>query len=311
MNAVHLAAVDGADRRGGWRPGIDTRMATLESPIASLLDRHRESIAAVDRATIAPDVHYPFHPSTGMVTDPAVVGAIAAWFDRETDTDLAVVGRSDERIAFGRTASYLGYERVLDRFGTDVVDVADESVPQRNEYRAADGRSVALSVPEPLLDRTVIVVPTLRPSADGSAGSAMRTLASLVNCTADPARTAVAATRAIDPELVVLDGTIAYGNDPVAANVLLSGSVPAVDAVGTSLLGRETDENDALSTLLEESETPVTVENPEEADLASIREQLSGGQLPPTDETHPAVSAAYRIYAAASGDAVPPQLEGR
>ncbi len=286
-------------------------MATLESPVASLLDQQRESIVAADRVTVAPDVHYPFHPSTGMVTDPAVVGAIAAWFDRETDTDLAVVGRSDDRIAFGRTASYLGYERVLERFDADLVDAADEAVPQRNEYREADGRSVALSVPEPLLDGTVIVVPTLRPSADGPVAGAMRTLASLVNCTADPARAAVAATRAIDPELAVLDGTIAYGSDPVAANVLLSGSVAAVDAVETSLLGRETDEDEALSTLLKDSETPVTVENPGVADLASIRERLSGGRLPPTDDTHPAVSTAYRLYAAASGDAVPPQLEGR
>lgn len=311
MNAVRLAAVDGADHRDGWRPGIDTRMATLESPIASLLDQHRESLATADRVTVAPDVHYPFHPSTGMVTDPAAVGAIAAWFDRETDTGLTVVGRSDDRIAFGRTASYLGYERVLERFDADLVDVADEAIPQRNEYREADGRSVALSVPEPLLDGTVIVVPTLRPSADGPVAGAMRTLASLVNCTADPARASVAATRAIDPELAVLDGTIAYGSDPFAANVLLSGSVAAVDAVETSLLGRETDEDEALSTFLKDSETPVTVENPGEADLASIRERLSGGRLPPADDTHPAVSTAYRLYAAASGDAVPPQLEGR
>ncbi|WP_306059005.1 DUF362 domain-containing protein [Natronococcus wangiae] len=311
MNAVRLAAIDGADRRGGWRPEIDTRMATLESPVASVLEPRRESLAAADRVTLAPDVHYPFHPSTGIVTDPAVIGAIAAWFDRETDADLTVVGRTDERIAFGRTASYLGYGSVLERFDADLVDVADGAVPRRNEYRAADGRSVALSVPDPLLDRPVIAVPTLRPSADGPVAGSMRALASLVNCTSDPTRAAIAATRAIDPELAVLDATIAYGSDPVAANLLASGPAPAVDAVSTSLLGREAGEDDALSALLDAHETSITVENPGEADLSSIRERLSGGQLPPSDDTHPAVSTAYRLYAAASGDAVPPQLEGR
>jgi uncharacterized protein (DUF362 family) len=311
VSTVRLAAVDGPDRRGGWRPSVDTRLALLETPVGSLLDRHRESLANADRVVLAPDVHYPFHPSTGMVTDPAVVGAIAAWFDREIDAELSVVGRTDDRIAFDRTASYLGYEELLDRFGADVVDLADDTVPRRNEYRAADGRSVALSVPEPLLEARVIAVPTLRPSARGCFAGATQTLAALVNSTAEPARAAIAATRAIDPDLAILDGGVAYGRDPVAAGVLLSGSTTAVDAVGTSLLGRETEDDEALSALLDGTETPVTVENPTVADLSSLRERLAGGELPPADDTHPAVSAAYRLYATVSGDAVPPQMEGR
>ncbi len=309
MSHVRLAAVAEADGRGGWQPNVDARMARLESAVADVLEPHRERLAGAERVTIAPDAHYPFHPSTGVVTDPAVVGAVAAWLDRELGTGLAVVGRSDDRIVFDRTASYLGYDRLTDRFDAALVDLAD--VPTRNEYRAAGGRSVALSVPEPLLESTVIVVPSLRPTDGGTAAGAVRTLGRLVTSEADSARAAVAATRSIDPELAVLDGTVAYGDDPVAANVLLSGSAPAVDAAATSLFGREVDADTALSPLLSDAERPVAVENPDEVDLSAIREQLAGGRLPPTDDTHPAVSSAYRLYAAASGDAVPPQLEGQ
>jgi uncharacterized protein (DUF362 family) len=309
VSTVRLAAVEDDGRPGGWRPTVDARMARLESAVGAVLEPHRKRLADVDRVTIAPDAHYPFHPSTGVVTDPAVVGAVAAWLDRELGTGLAVVGRSDDRIAFDRTTSYLGYDRLTDRFDAALVDLAD--APTRNEYRAVDGRSVALSVPEPLLESTVIVVPSLRPTEEGTVAGAVRTLGRLVTSGADSTRAAAAATRAIDPELAVLDGVVAYGDDPVATNALLSGSAPAVDAAATSLLGREVDADAALSPLLSDAERPVAVENPDGVDLSAIRERLADGRLPPSDDTHPAVSSAYRLYAAASGDAVPPQLEGR
>ncbi|ELY54793.1 DUF362 domain-containing protein [Natronococcus jeotgali] len=306
MSAVRLAAADGDDR-GGWRPDLEDRTARLESAVGAVLDARRSRLAGAERVAIAPDAHYPFHPSTGVVTDPAVVGAIAAWLDRELDVDLAVVGRSDDRIAFDRTASYLEYDRLADRFDAALIDLAD--VPKRNEYRAAGGRSVALTVPEPLLDSRVIAAPTLRPTAGGEVAGAARTLARLVRSTAAPARVAVAATRAIDPDLAVLDGTVAYGDGPVAANAALSGSVPAVDAVAASLFGRAVDDDAVCSALLPESARPVDVENPDGIDLDALEERLSGGRLPPAGDTHPVVSNAYRLYAAASGDAVPPQLE--
>lgn len=309
MSVVRLAEVEETGRRG-WCPDVDTRLAALGSAVGSLFDRHHESLADADRVTLVPDAHYPFHPSTGMVTDPAVIGALAAWFDRETDADVAVVGRTDERIAFERTASYLGYGRVLERFDADTVDLAADDCPHSNEYRTVDGRSVALAIPDRLLESAVIVVPTLRPTAAGPVAGGMRTLAALVNHSAEPGRAAVAATRAVDPALAVLDGTVAYGSDPVAANALFAGSTPAVDAVGSSLLGRSADDDDAIS-LATDGEGPTTVANPDDVDVSSIRDRLSNGELPPSDDTHPAVSAAYRLYATVSRDAVPPQLEGR
>ncbi|AGB39114.1 DUF362 domain-containing protein [Natronococcus occultus] len=305
MNAVRLAAVDRDGR--GWRPDVDTRRARLEDAVGTVLAPHRDRLEDADRVAIAPDAHYPFHPSTGVVTDPAVVGAVAAWLDRELGADVAVLGRSDDRIAFERTASYLGYDRLAERVGAALVDLAD--VPKRNEYRSAGGRSVALSVPEPLLESPTIVVPTLRPTAEGMVAGATRTLARLVRSTAEPERIAIAVTRAVEPVLAVLDGVVAYGDDPAAVDAVLSGSAPAVDAVATSLLGRAIGDDEALSELVPESTRPVAVENLDELDLDAVRERLSGGRLPPSEDTHPAVSTAYRLYAATSGDAVPPQLE--
>ncbi len=45
-------------------------------------------------------------------------------------------------------------------------------------------------------------------------------------------------------------------------------------------------------------------------DVEAIGDRLSGGELPPDGDMHPVVTAAYRLYAAAGRDAVPPQLEG-
>jgi uncharacterized protein (DUF362 family) len=311
VSSVRLAAVDGPDGRGGWRPEIDTRLALLDSPVGALLERHRESFLDADRVVLAPDAHYPFHPSTGTVTDPAVVGAIAAWFDRETDAALTIVGRSDDRIEFGRTGSYLGYSELCARFDAELVDLAADDVAHRNQYRGVDGRSVALGVPEPLLESTVITVPTLRPTRDGPLAGSIRRLGALVHSNAEPARVAVAATRAVEPALAVLDATVAYGDGPVAANALLAGSAAAVDAVGTSLLDRDPEADDALAAVLAERDEPTTVTPAPDVDLDSIRTRLAGGRLPPAGDTHPAVSAAYRVYAAASGDVVPPQLESR
>ncbi|QLK27798.1 DUF362 domain-containing protein [Natrinema zhouii] len=304
--SVRAAAVDADKRRGGWDPDVDDRMAALGSPVRDLFEPSLETLAEADRITLVPDAHYPFHPSSGMVTDPAVIGSIVARLERRTDADVAVAGASDERISFGRTAAYLGYASLLERFDAELVDLADES--RTDDICTVDGTPMAISVSERLVESTVIVVPSLRPSEDGPVAGAMRTLAALVDSTADPERVPVAATRVIEPAVSVLDATTAYGGDPATGNALFAGSAPAVDAVATSLLGRSIETDAALKTARGEA-GPVSVEGAN-VDFERLRDRIPDGELPPSDETHPAVSAAYRVYAAVAGDAVPPQLEG-
>ncbi|WP_254764787.1 DUF362 domain-containing protein [Natrinema marinum] len=302
---VRAVGVDAA-RRGGWTPDIEARMAALETPVRELLGPDIESLAAADRITLVPDAHYPFHPSTGTVTDPAVVGSLVAHLERETDADIAVAGASDDRIAFGRTAAYLGYASLLEQFDADLVDLANGS---RTEHvDTVDGRPTALSVPDRLAESAVVVVPSLRPTEAGPVAGAMRTLAGVVDRDGDPDRTPVAVTRAVSPDLAVLDATTAYDGDPVSANALFAGFAPAVDAVATSLLGRSPEADAALETTRGPEAEPVTVAG--DVDFDRLRARIGDGDLPPADETHPAVSAAYRVYAAVAGDAVPPQLEG-
>lgn len=158
--SVHVTGVDDPDRHGGWTPDVDRRLATLESPVRAVLEPYVSSLTAADRITLVPDAHYPFHPSSGMVTDPAVVGSIAGQLGIWTDADVAIAGASDERIAFDRTAAYLDYPAIADRFDVDLVDLADGG--RRNIIATVDDEQVSVSVPDQLVESTVVVVPETR-----------------------------------------------------------------------------------------------------------------------------------------------------
>ncbi|UHQ95337.1 DUF362 domain-containing protein [Haloterrigena alkaliphila] len=310
--SVRVAGVDAPDRRGGWFTDADRRLETVEPPVRSVLEPYASSLTATERITLVPDAHYPFHPSSGMITDPVVVAAVAATLEDWTDADVAVAGASDDRIAFDRTADYLAYESALEGVDAGLVDLAEES--RRDEVVTVDGDAVSASIPERLLESTVVAVPTLRPTEAGPVAGGMRALGRLVTSVADADQTAVAATRAVDPALSVLDATTAYGGDPIAADALFAGPTPAVDAVGSSLLGRSIEEDPALRVALDD-DPAITVERSADdsdgVDLTALRRRLPDGELPPPDDTNPAVTTAYRLYAAVAGDAVPPQLEQR
>lgn len=314
--SVRVTGVDDPERRGGWTTDADRRLATLESPVRSVLEPYASSLTAADRITLVPDAHYPFHPSSGMVTDPAVVGAVAdrvaAWTDG--DTDVAVAGASDDRIAFDRTAAYLDYPGIADRSDADLVDLADGS--RRETVVAVGDEQVSVSVPDRLLESTVVTVPTLRPTEAGPVAGGIRALGRLVSSVADADATAVAAAQAVEPVLSVLDATTVYSGDPAAADALLAGPAPQVDAIGASLLERSIEADPVLRRILDADEPSITVESAADdgdaaVDLTALRRRLPDGELPPTDDTHPAVTTAYRLYAAVAGDAVPPQLEQR
>jgi len=82
-----------------------------------------------------------------MVTDPAVIGSIVSRLERRTDADIAVAGASDERISVARTAEYLGYASLLERFGAEFVDQRTSPEPRtsvpltgvRSRFRCPSG----------------------------------------------------------------------------------------------------------------------------------------------------------------------------
>ncbi|AXR78684.1 DUF362 domain-containing protein [Natrarchaeobaculum sulfurireducens] len=306
--AVRGVAVDGA-AHGGWVPDADERVDRLESLVASLLEADLSTFSDVDRITVVPDAHYPFHPSSGVVTDPAVVAAIVRVLEDRTDADLAIAGVSDEVIGFDRTAAHLGYTSLLERVDAELVDLAEDARTDR--LLETGGRTTTVSIPDRLATGATIVVPSLRPTAEGPIAGGMRTLARFATGAVDPDRAALGATRAVDPALCVLDATTAYAGTSAATNALFAGPTASVDALGSSLLERSFAADGALSQAFDER-TSISVDSVGGGKLAleTIRDRLDSGELPPRESTHPAVTAAYRLYAAVAGDAVPPQLEG-
>ncbi|AHG02333.1 hypothetical protein HALLA_20740 (plasmid) [Halostagnicola larsenii XH-48] len=298
-------------RGSHWTSDIDTRMARLEQPVRDLIGPVDDSLAEADEITIVPDVHYPFHPSTGMVTDPAVIGAVTTYLGGETSSNLVVAGSSDDSIDFDRTAAYLGYTAIEERFDCRLHDLSTErdsritvSLPDRSE-------TIELSVPDSLLENPVVVVPTLRPVEAGPVAGVMRTLGCHVESGVEgreisAALRARAAVNAIDPDLSILDATTAFAGEPFAAETLFTGEAIALDTIGTTLLGRDVNDDEALSAELGPGTSSVRVSG---CDFDSLRNRVPSGGLPPRTSTHPAVSVAYGLYAMVSGDAVPPQLE--
>lgn len=304
MSTVRGVTIDEHERGRGWTPDVDARMAALETPVRRLLEPRAASLADADRITLVPDAHYPFHPSSGVVTDPAVVGALVAYLERETNAAVAVAG-SSEYLSADRTGEYLDYDDVLDRFDASLFDPAD--TPRTDETVRLGDQPVALAIPDRLASGTVISVPALRPTRDGPLAGGMRTLARHVECSIDGGVAAAAVAAVVDPELSVLDATIAYAGEPYAAETLFTGPVAAIDAVGARLLDRSLADDEAFEYALGDADG-IRVDG---VDLVALRDRCPSGELPPPTDPHPAVSLAYRTYAAVSGDGVPPQLDGR
>lgn len=312
VRAVAVAEPD----RGPWEPDVDDRADRIEPAVDALLDGTLPETSPGDRVTLVPDAHYPFHPSSGFVTDPAVVAAVAAVVERRSGAAVAVAGASDDLVSVDRTAASLGYRSALDRVDATLVDLSGEPStpvpgPAGGSEPTRDGPTP--SVPERLLETAVIVVPTLRPTVAGPVAGGMRTLASLTDGAVEPPVAAVASTRAVDPVATVLDATTAYAGSPYAANALFAGPTAAVDAVAGSVLDRSVEDDEAVRRGLGSDEPTVAVEPVDGAtdvDLDAVRAALPDGEVPPGDSMHPAVTTAYRLYAAVSGDAVPPHLEG-
>ncbi|WP_276257020.1 DUF362 domain-containing protein [Halomontanus rarus] len=319
LNARSDSALTDSDRATGWSPDAGKRRERFADPIRTLLAHlpidERVERAETDRIAVVPDAHHPFHPSTGTVTDPAVIGALVAALERSfPGADVAVAGSSDH-LGFERTVEYLGYRSVLENVpdgstrDVSTIDLADSTRVGRTVR--ASGERVSVSLPTPLIDRTVIVAPSLRPTRAGPVAGAMRTLGRSLDAgdgrTELEPETVVAATRAVDPAGALLDATTAYAGHPVAAGALLAGDCVSVDAVAADLLGRDPAADAVLEAATGGESFAVSVDGLAFDDLRS--RLPSGGGLPGGADPHPAVARAYRLYAAVSGDAVPPQLE--
>jgi len=276
VTAVRRESVSGTDA-GAIRDGL-----------VELLDQYRERPDDGSRVLVVPDAHYPYHPSTGLVTNPDVVDELVGLLDRSTAIGIP----ASEHVDAERAGRHLGYERLADRNGIPVVDLdAADRVTRRARFVRG---SAAIDVPEPVLDDEVVVVPTpCRSRRYGVAAGAV-TLARTV-ATVPTRREILASIRVCWPTLSVLDGTFAYADEPRRTETLLaSGDVVALSRAAADLVDVDWRETPHLASKrtrppgLRSSGTLVTERGPDE----------DGGVM----------AAGYRLYAKLTGDLVPPQM---
>lgn len=280
----------------------ETSTAALDGAVTELVGECAPDFGDEERVLIVPDVHYPFHPSTGAVTNPdAVEVLIEALASRGGDVALWLP--PTPWVEGTDSARYLGYEGVAARTGVETVTPEDAGTVERTVH--AGDRTVVVDLPAPLVEEPVGVVPTLRTDPDRPLAAAVLTTA--LGALGDPSTAEiVAATAAVDPAFVLLDGTYTYTGAPHRSRFLIAGrSAPAVDRAAAPLVDLAPADVEYLAPF------GVGREAVEGLDVGAIAAALPNESLEAgMDEGGGPAAAGYRLYARVTGDLVPPQFLG-
>lgn len=274
-SAVRSESVDGRDT-----VSIRTALSELVS--------HYSPVGSSDAdVLVVPDTHYPYHPSTGLVTNPTVVHELVDLLDGEVA--IGISGSASVDVA--RVGRYLGYERVADNQGIELVDL-DDSANAERKIRLV-GRTVNIEVPEPLLDSEVVAVPTARQSTEYGFAGGMITLARAT--VGAPSRDAVLATiRTCWPALTIVDATLTYADGPQrTGQILASEDIVAASRAAAELLDFSPEDAPHL--------VPDTVG---QSAVESLLQRTPDGSS--SDDS--VMESGYRLYADLTGDLVPPQM---
>jgi len=288
---------------------VGDAVATVAEPLLDALAG--DGSAGADRVAVVPDVHYPYHPSTGMTTNPAVVGALfSVLASRRPDVERVLAVRSGPAVDTRRTVGYLGYDDVADTHGADVA-VLDDAPPTDVETSGEAG-----AVPAVLSDAAVVPVPSAR--IDGSV-PLFGCLALLARATgADPANASsvAKAVEAVDPGGALVDATYTFTGEPARPRALLAGDdVATVEDALARLLGVDTGAIPGFAAAARVTETAdrsarrSAASSVDGLDVDGLAATLPEGELPASTEPHRLVRAGYRLYTWVSGDVYPPQLE--
>lgn len=275
----------------------------IDRYVDELLSLYDERVAGSESIVVLPEASYPFHPSTGLVTNPAVAVAAAKSLGRRVEPDrltVAIAGSSWSPAA--QVSVYLGYTDLLADTTVELVHL-DEVDARPQPF--GDGEGV-LSVPSLLEESVVVNVPTLRRSTELGMVAGLGNLA--LAMTTDPTPDAVlAAADCVDPAVTLLDGTYVFAGAPSKPTFLLaSDDRTALDQVGAALLGLDADGVPYLE------EPSADVDSLLEGiRLQSVRSEIKrGNMLQGGDGPSGLMVAGYRLYAHLSGDLLPPQFLG-
>lgn len=279
---------------------------TLNRTVESLLDDLTASFEAADSNGILllPDTWYPFHPSTGLVTNPIVVSAVAhALHQSYPDVDIGVGFAGSEYADWQTSTTLLGYDTHLEREEISVIDLTSAETVEQTVHLSEEIRTV--NIPEPLLKRTVIAIPSLRYGNTHRLAGGMVTVARGVSNSPTSVNTAAAAT-AVDPSVTILDGTYTYTGQPHRSRFLVAGAdLVTIDRLAADLL-----ELSPASVPMFDSvpQAIPEVPNVDGLQLESIRTSLPTQEPPDSTEPGTLLSIGYELYTRVTGDAYPPQM---
>lgn len=283
-----------------------TTLASLDEE--GVADGAGELLDALDPAldgpvVVLPDAHYPYHPSTGLVTHPWTVATVLEWLDDRGLEDVTVGVVGSDAVRGRQSASVLGYDRLAETHGVDVVDLDTEAHVRRST--TVDGESVPLDVPERLLDATLLSIPTVRTTEESGLVSACVSLLRATGTDRVSETRVAAAVDLLDPACTLVDASYAYSGGARASKVLVVGDDPVVLDVAVA----EALDYDAAPYL--DRVRDVTNTRIEGLDAETLAAALPGGE-PDPDPTGPsaAMKTGYRLYAKLTGDGVPPALLG-
>lgn len=282
----------------------DTTTAALGGAVTELVE---DCPATLDgRVLVLPDAHYPFHPSTGAVTNPDTVEVLVETLtSRGADVTLCLPATPWAEGTDSTT--YLGYDGIVDRTGVETLALGDAPTVERRVH--IDDRTVEIEVPEALEADPLAVVPTLRTGPDRSLAAALVTTAigatgeSEADLTPDEV---VAATAVCDPTFTLLDGTYTYTGAPHRSRFLVAGTdAPAVDRAAAALVGTAPADVPYLAPF------GIGREPVDGLDVESVADALPNEKPAPdmSDSGGPGAMG-YRLYARVTGDLVPPQFMG-
>lgn len=254
-----------------------------------------------ETVVLVPDVHYPYHPSTGTVTNPDTVSALIDYlFESEQGVEQVKIARSATSWSDNVSGvAYLGYDRLVERAGVEYFDADAE--PQVSQTVSVGDQETVVTAPESLLENS-LVVPTLRRTEDATlAGCFDRLAATALDRNPTPFEVSSLA-MAADPFGAVLDATYSYGGTPHRTRALLASSdALAVERVTAYLLGLE---KDALPAGAADDNQPAQVRG---LDVREVADALPNESI--TDSTPSGlVKSGYQLYTRVTGDQLPPQL---
>jgi len=289
-----------SDRIVGRR--CETSTAAVDDAVTELVEECAPEFGADERVLVVPDAHYPFHPSTGAVTNPDTVEVLIEALAKR-GVDVALWLPPTPWVEGTDCARYLGYEGVANRTGAEAL--SPEAAATVNRTVHAGDRTLKVGIPEPLATETVAAVPTLRTESDRPLAAALVTAALAALGEADTGEI-VAAGAAIDPALVVLDGTYTHTGTPHRSRFLIGGrNAPAIDRAAAPLVGLSPADVDYL--------TPFGVgrEPVEGLNVGALADELpNAAHEEGMDDSGGPAAAGYRLYARVTGDLVPPQFMG-